>query len=139
MPPPISINYLAVLVAAVASMVLGFLWYGPLFGKAWMQLMVFDKKKIDAAKKKGMSKTFAIAFISTLIMSYVLAHFVDYIQAKTFVNGIVLGFWLWIGFFATTMLGIVLWEGKPIKLYLINAGHYLVALILMGGILAVWV
>lgn len=44
MPIQASINYLAVLIAAVASMIIGFLGYGPLFGKAWMRLMNFDKK-----------------------------------------------------------------------------------------------
>mgnify|MGYP001611288200 CR=1 FL=1 len=139
MPLQVSINYLAVLIAAIASMVIGFLWYGPLFGKKWMQLMNFDKKKIDEAKKKGMGKIYALAFLTTLIMSYVLAHFVDYVEAKTIADGIVLGFWVWIGFLATTQIGSVLWEGKPVKLYLINTLHYLVSLAVNGAILAVWV
>src|SRR3989338_4979270 len=105
----VNINYLAVLVAAIASMVVGFLWYGPLFGKMWMKLMNFDKKKGEEAKKKGMRKTIALAFLTSLIMSYILAHFVRYAQAKTIADGAVLDFWLWIGFFATTQLGIVLW------------------------------
>ncbi len=139
MAPPVDINYFAVVGAAVAAMIVGFLWYGPLFGKAWMQLMNFDKKKIDAAKKKGMGKTYVLAFASTLIMSYILAHFVDYTQAATFVDGAIAGIWLWLGFIATVQIGSVLWEGKPVKLYVINTLHYLVALVVMGGILAVWV
>ena len=138
MIPIVNVNYLAVLVAAIASMVVGFLWYGPLFGKMWMGLMNFDKKKMNEAKKKGMGKTYVLAFLTSLIMSYVLAHFVNYVQATTIVDGVVLGFWLWIGFFATTQLGMVLWEGKPTKLYLINTLHNLVALAVMGTILAVW-
>ena len=139
MPAQVTINYLAVLVAAIASMVIGFLWYGPLFGKQWIQFMDFDKKKINEAKKKGMGKIYALAFLTALIMSYVLAHFVDYVEAMTIADGAVLGFWLWIGFFATTQIGSVLWEGKPVKLYLINTLHYLVALAVMAVILAVWV
>lgn len=135
----VTINYLAVIVAAVASMMIGFLWYGPLFGKQWMQLMNFDKKKIGEAKKKGMGKIYALAFLTTLITSYVLAHFVDYVEAKTIADGIILGFWVWIGFLATTQIGSVFWEGKPVKLYLINTLHYLVALAVMAAILAVWV
>ena len=134
----VSINYLAVLVAAIASMVIGFIWYGPLFGKMWMRMMGFDKKKMDEAKKKGMGKTYALAFLTSLIMSYVLAHFVSYLQAMTIADGAILGFWLWIGFFATTQLGMVMWEGKPVKLYILNTLHYLVTLIVMASILAVW-
>mgnify|MGYP001580390221 CR=1 FL=1 len=139
MPVQVSINYLAVVAAAVASMVIGFLWYGPLFGKQWMALMKFDAKKMKEAQKKGMGKIYALAFLTSLIMSYVLAHFVDYVEAKTIADGIVLGFWVWIGFLATTQIGSVLWEGKPVKLYLINTLHYLVALAVMSAILAVWV
>ena len=138
MPVQISINYWAVLVAAIAAMAIGFLWYGPLFGKQWMQLAGLSEKKLKGAKQKGMGKTFVIAFVSTLIMTYVLAHFVDYVEAKTITDGAVLGFWLWIGFFAPTQLGIVLWEGKPLNLYLINTLHYLVVLVVMSSILAVW-
>lgn len=139
MPVQVSINYLAVVAAAAASMAIGFLWYGPLFGKMWMQMMNFDKKKLNEAKKKGMGKIYALAFLTSLIMSYVLAHFVDYVEAKTIMEGIVLGFWVWIGFLATTQIGSVFWEGKPVKLYLINTLHYLVTLAVMAAILAVWV
>ena len=135
----VSVNYLAVLAAAIASMVIGFIWYGPLFGKQYMALMNFDNKKMQEMKKKGMSKTYALAFLTSLIMGYVLAHFVDYVQASTIADAAVLGFWLWIGFFATTQLGVVLWEGKPVKLYIINTLHYLVTLVVMSAILAVWV
>ena len=135
----VDVNYLAVLAAAIASMIVGFIWYGPLFGKMWMQSMKMDNKKMQEAKKKGMGKTYILAFLTTLIMSYVLAHFVDYVEAKTVMDGVILGFWLWIGFLATTQIGSVLWEGKPVKLYLINTLHYLVALAVMAAILAVWV
>jgi len=139
MIPIVNINYWAVLAAAIAGMVVGFLWYGPLFGKLWMGLMNFDKKKMKETKKKGMGKTYVLAFLTSFIMSYVLAHFVFYLQAKNVMDGVILGFWLWIGFFATTQLGIVLWEGKPLKLYLVNTLHNLVTLAVMGAILAVWV
>ena len=137
MAPPVEINYLAVLVAAIASMALGFLWYGPLFGNQWKKLMGFTDKSMKAMKMTPMQAMIG-GFISTLIMSYILAHFVDYAQAATFADGAVAGTWLWLGFIATVQLGSVLWEGKPVKLYAINTLPYLVALIIMRGILAVW-
>ena len=136
------VNYWAVLVAGIVSMVLGFLWYGPLFGKMWMGLMKIDKKKAEEMKKKGMSAMlpqFFTAFVSALVLNYFLALFVGYTQAITAVEGMQTGFHLWLGFIATVMIGIVLWEGKPFKLYLINALHYLVVLLINGAILAVWV
>ena len=53
-------------------------------------------------------------------------------------DAVLLAFWLWLGFFATTQLGMVMWEGKPVKLYIINTLHHLVSLVVMSAILAVW-
>ena len=135
-----AINYLAVLAAAIVSMIVGGLWYSPLlFGKAWMKLMNLDEKKLEEAKKKGMTKSYVIAFIGSLVTAYVLAHFVDYAGAVDYVGALQLSFWIWLGFFAAAMLSSILWEGKPVKLYLINIFHYLVSLCVMSLILALWI
>ena len=134
------INYIAVVVAAVATMIIGSFWYSPLmFGNAWLKLSGMTQKQIQEAKKKGIVKTYFIAFIVSLVMSYVLAHFVDYTEAATVSGSLQLGFWIWLGFFATTQLNMVLWDDKPFKLYLIHVFHYLVALLIMSVILALWV
>ena len=135
----IPVNYLAVLAAAVSSMIIGFLWYGPLFGKQYMKLVKLDDKKLKEAKKKGMGKSYALTFLTSLITGYVLANFVGYVGASTISEGAVLGFLVWVGFFATTQLGIVIWEGKPVKLYLLKTLNELATLAAMGAILAVWV
>ncbi len=133
-----NINYLAVLVAGIISMIIGFLWYGPLFGKTWMKLSGIDPKKIDESKKKGMTKAYIITFIGTLVMACVLATILGMLSITTFTGGIWIGFLVWLGFYATTGLGMMFWEGKPFKLYLINMLHYLVVLLIIGGMLAVW-
>lgn len=133
------LNMMAVIAAAVVNIVLGFLWYGPLFGKEWMKLMGITEKMKKEGMKRPMGKTYAVMAVSALIMSYVLGNFVDYVGATTFGAGIMLGATLWIGFFATSMVGSVLWENKPVKLYMLNTLYYLVALSLMAGIQAVWV
>jgi hypothetical protein len=132
------INYLAVLVAAIASIVLGFLWYGPLFGKQWIKLMNFDKKKMKEAKNKSMGKTYVVMTIGTLITSYVLAHFVDYLDASNIAGALQAAFWIWLGFVATVMLSTVLWEGKSWKLYSLNSAYWLVNLAVMASILTIW-
>ncbi len=58
-------------------------------------------------------------------------------QATTAMEGMMVGFWAWLGFVATIMLGKVIWEMTPVKLYGINVAYYLVSLLLMGAILAV--
>lgn len=134
----VPINYLAVLIAAVVQMILGFLWYGPLLGKEWIRLSGMSEKKIEETKSKGMGKTYVMSFVSALVMSYVLAHIVYFSGASDISMGVQSGFWVWLGFVATTMTGMVLWDGKPWKLYFINSGYYLIALMVMGAILAVW-
>ena len=134
----VSVNYWAVLVAAIAAHAVGFLWYGPLFGKIWMRLMNIDKKKMDEAKKKGMGPTYLIMAITTLLTSYVLAHFVKYLNATDIGGALQAAIWIWLGFIATIQTGIVLWEGKPWKLYFLNAAHWLVSLAVMATILALW-
>ncbi|MEK6843802.1 MAG: DUF1761 domain-containing protein [Nanoarchaeota archaeon] len=133
------INYIAVLVSAIVSMFIGFLWYSPLlFATAWMKESGQTKKDIKGVKKKGMAPYYFAAFIATLLMSFILSYFVQYIAATTFFEGMQAGFWIWLGFIAPVLLGSVLWEGKSFRYYMINVFHYLATLLVMAGILAVW-
>ncbi len=135
----VPINYWAVLAAAVASIVLGFTWYGPLFGKPWMAHMGFTKESMEAAKKKGMTLNYVLMSLGSLVMAYVLAHNLVFAAAYTETAGVsaglMAGFWAWLGFIAPVVMGDQLWGGKKWGLYPINAGYYLVSLLLMGAIL----
>jgi len=78
MPFDITVNIIAVIVAAVAAMVIAFIWYSPsAFGNKWMKLSGIDKRKAAAMKKKGMGKTMLVGFIAALVMAYVLAVFIE--------------------------------------------------------------
>ena len=134
----VTINYVAVFVAAIVSMVVGFLWYGPLFGKMWMKMSGVTQKQIEEAKKKGMTTSYVVAFVGSLVMAYILAHFVRYVGATTAAAGMQLAFWLWLGFIVTVKLGSVLWENKPMQLFFLDCAYYLVTLSIMSSILAVW-
>ncbi len=140
--PTVPINYLAVLAGAVSNMVLGFLWYGPLFGKMWMRLSGITAEKIDAAKAQGMTKNYVISFVGALVMSYVLAHALvfgnAYLNTQGVSAGLMVGFWNWLGFVAPVTVGMVLWDGKPWKLWVLTNGYYLVSLLVMGVTLALW-
>lgn len=129
------VNYMAVVVAAVVNMVLGFVWYGPLFGKAWMKMVGLTK---EDAQKAGMAKPMIIASVGALVMAYVLSGFVQLGASMTAVEGATLGFWVWLGFIATTTLSPILWENKPWNLYVLNNGYYVVLLLINGALLAVW-
>ena len=138
----IDVNYWAVLGAVVASFVLGFLWYGPLFGKQWMAMMGFSKESMDEAKKKGMMKSYIIMIIGTFFTAYVLAHVVGMASlagiSSGFSGGLQSGFWMWLGFVGPVTLGSVLWENRSWKLWFLNNAYQLISLLMMGVILASW-
>lgn len=133
------VNYWAVLAAAAACMVLGSLWYGPLFGKAWMKSMGWDPNApMTPEKRKAGNKAMMWMVPVSLLTAYVLAHFVDYTAAVTWAEGAQTGFWIWLGFQLTLLIQSALFEGKKRKTLVINASYQLVALMTMGAILAVW-
>ncbi len=131
----VSVNVLAVLGCAVAAMVIGFVWYGPLFGRIWARESGKSEKEMQNAMKKAGGKTYGIMFVTALIMAYVLRHMLVYSQSTTVMDGMTGAFWTWLGFVATIQTGGVLWEGKSWTWYLINAGYWLVTLGAMGAIL----
>ena len=133
--PMTDVNLVAVLVASIVAMIVGFVWYGPLFGKTWAKLMKIDMSK---GKKKGMAKGMIAMFIAVIITNCVLSQVLAFAGAVTLSDALMVGFWVWLGFYATTLLGTVLWEGKPVKLYILQTAHYLVSLLVMSAILAVW-
>ncbi|MBS3102107.1 DUF1761 domain-containing protein [Candidatus Woesearchaeota archaeon] len=133
----LDVNYMAVLVASVASMIVGFIWYSKrVFGGKWMKNVGLDKKKMEGQKKKGMAGTMIAAFATTLIMAVVLANIIKFMGVSDVAGGLYAGFLVWLGFLATTDLGIVLWESKPASLYCIKTGHNLASLLVMGAVLA---
>lgn len=134
----IEVNYLAVLVAALAGMVFGFIWYGPLFGKVWVKLMGFSQQDMNKMKEKGMAKTYFWAFVMAVVMAYVLAHFAVAWDVINAMDVFQLAFWIWLGFVVTIQLNSVLWSGKPFQLYLLDIFHYLFAIYIMALVLNYW-
>ncbi len=137
------VNYLAVALAAVANMVLGYVWFGPLFGKRWSSMIGMKKEGMDMQKAKaGMWKGYILAFVGSLVMAFVLSYFLTFASFYTDYSGIsaglMVGFWSWIGFIAPVTSSSVLWEGKPWKLYFLTTAYYLVSALAMGCILALW-
>lgn len=131
-------NWMAVLLAAVSNMVLGFLWYGPLFGKPWMKLSGLTDAKLEEMKKRGMSKTYLLSFLSAIVMACVMGFLVSLADPANILDGAMLAFWAWLGFAAPVQLTQVLYEDKPWKLYAINTGYFLVSLKIMGVIFTLW-
>ena len=130
------INYMAVVVAAVASFVVSWIWFGPLFGKKWMHL--HGKTHADTAGMKMPMGSMAMEFIATLVTAYVLARFVTLLGVMDVTNAIHLTVWIWLGFVAAIMVGEVLWEDKKWELFWIKAAGRFVSILVMTVILGVW-
>ena len=142
-------NYFAVLAAAVAAMVLGYLWYGPLFGKQWKALTGWrtDSRGTVSPQTgtggKGTSvRNYAFMFFALLLMSFTLSHLISLLALYAGFTGIVAGVEAacmgWFGFIVPSSIGVVLWERQPWRLWLFNAGYYLAILLIMGIILGAW-
>ena len=139
------INYIAVLVAAIVSMILGWLWYGPLFGKAYMEGMGIDPNSAETKEKmkQGMASAYVQMFILSLVMFYALAFTLWAFKAAMpgvapISAGLQGGFWTWLGFLLPVIYGQKLWGGKTFKFVSIGLGYYLVLLLINGVILSVW-
>ena len=135
------VNLWSVLVAAVATMILGFLWYSPLlFAKPWTVAMGYDpndKAKMDEMRK-GAGKLYGITFVASLISAFVLAKIIDITTVNSTLYGMKIGFAVWLGFVTTVQLTSTLFKKRPIKLYWIDTGYQLVCYLAMGAILAKW-
>jgi hypothetical protein len=133
-----SVNPIAVLLATVASIAIGFAWYGPLFGKVWAKEQGWSDADMNKQKEKGMGKSYGIMTVGSLLTAFILAQFAQLAGAVMAWDGATVGFWAWLGFAVPLLLGSVLWEGKSWRLYQINAGYQLVTMVVMGAIVAMW-
>jgi len=141
--PNIEINYVAIVIAVVANFLVGFLWYTPLFGKAWVKEMGFDmtQKPPAGAMMRGM----IIMVIGNFLMAYVFAHNIAVWNPVTWgqapsemspiANAFTAAFFTWVGFFVPMDLNSVAWEMKSWKLFFINTSYHLLALIVVALIL----
>ncbi|MEN9582614.1 MAG: hypothetical protein RL641_568 [Candidatus Parcubacteria bacterium] len=143
----ILINWWAVPVAAVVSMIIGSIWYGPLFGKIWMKIMGMDMSNVTPEQKKEMQKGMWLSYLAQFVLSiitfYVFTLFiVDSRSQGTAMGGVISGLWIWLGFIMPTTAAGALWSGKPKKLawsmFLVLAGYNLILYTITGAILGGW-
>jgi hypothetical protein len=130
----LSVNWWAVIVAAIAKFVLGAAWYMSPVGKQWQEAVGLD----DAKARSGMAPALIVDIIANLVMAYVLARFVIWAGAGTIGSGALIGFMAWLGFVAVVTISNNTYEQRPFKLFIINNIYLLVSLAVMGAILAAW-
>lgn len=129
----VEVNWLAVVLAALSTMVVGFIWYAkPVFGNTWMSLVKLKEKDTQ----EGASKAIVITVLVSLVTAYVLAHMI-YLSNSFFGNSflqdsLTTAFWVWLGFVAARFITHDAFEQRPMKLTALNAAHELVTFMVMG-------
>jgi hypothetical protein len=136
-----AINYFSIPVAAIAGMLLGFVWYSPLlFGPAWAKCRGIDMHdpKQSQELQKGMGGIYAASFAATLLSATALCLLVVRVQSGGVLGGIKLGILVWLGFTMTVQLTSALFSHKNKTLFFIDTGYQLVCFLAMGAILGGW-
>ena len=127
------LNWLAIIVSTALAFGLGAVWYGPLFGQAWLNAI--GKKAEDITPTPG---PFIISFVSALLTSIVMAAVISSAGLAGLADGVIVGLFMGLGFIATAMASDSAFCGWGLKLYLIQAGYRVVYCVIMGVIIAVW-
>jgi hypothetical protein len=129
-------NHFAILVSALIQWFLGAIWYSPvLFAKPWMAIVGIQPGN---AKKNSMIAGMITSFVGSLVLSFVLAHLILWSGATTAAWGALIGSIVWAGFMAAPLAATYIYEGRPFKLFAINLGYWLVAIVASGILLALW-
>ncbi len=126
------INVISVILSAVAAMVIGFLWYGPLFAKAWMA-----EVKMTMDEMKGGNMGYMVTTVAALVMGTVTSLLVHFLGVTDIVNGAFLGLLVAVGYVGTAFLTTYMFSHKSMRLYMIDAGYQILIITLAAIICTV--
>lgn len=129
------VNYLAVIVAAILAVVIGFIYYAPqVMGNRWMSYLGTTRAQLGNPEPTGM----AAGVVASLLNAWVLALLSLNLGGATIGDGAMLGFLCWLGFMATITAAEVAFLKQKWGLWLLNNIHNVVVQIVMGAIVTVW-
>ncbi len=131
----VHVNYVAVLVAALANYIIAAIWYGAIFSKLWQKLT-------GITEMKPMPLNIVLVLIGSFVLSYVLYHSITfgdaYFKMSGVQGGLMGGFFGWLGYIAPVTLCTKLYEKKPWGLWVLDNAFWLISLLAMGTILSLW-
>lgn len=129
------INYVAVLIAAIASFLFGGVWYG-VFSKPWMAAIDKTEEEIKTTGQ-SLPVLLGVTFVALLVMAVVLAGLIGHLGSGqvTACNGVISGAFAWLGFVATTLVVNHGYQGAKGTLTLIDGAHWLGVLVIQGAII----
>lgn len=132
------LNIWAVLVSAAAYWVLGSLWFAVLFGKIWGNELEKHGVKIQQPTKGGMTAKLIQTFVSNLVVALAMSYLVFVTQSEVMIHAIKLGVTCGVGFSAATIGIAYVWEGKSLKLTLIDIGYPVLGILICSIIITLW-
>ena len=133
----LDINWLAVIVAAIIPMLIGSLWYGPLFGKLWMGMIGLTEEEIR--EDFNPLKSYGGSMVGAVLTAVVLAVLMPLMPGSGMVsNALTLAILCWLGFHVPFGWQSVAWENKPLGVYFLNLAYNLVAVATMALLIAAW-
>ena len=131
------VNYLAVIAAIAVNMIVGAVWYSPLlFARPWMVANGFTEEQIKA--QGSATRGYIVSVIASVVIAFAIALFAQAAGAGAAIDGLLLGLAAGVGFVATTSAANYIFESRPLKLYLINAGYPVVSFTLIGLLIGAW-
>lgn len=131
-------NYWAILVAGAVGFGFGGVWYR-LLAQPWMAAHGFSKKTMRQHHGKGAPMTpLIVAIVADLAMAWVLAGLIAHMGPVTLKTGVISAAFVWLGFVITTLAVNNTFGLRAPKLILIDGGHWLAVLLLMGAIIGGW-
>jgi hypothetical protein len=132
--PVVSVNWWAILLAALANMFIGYVWYSNLlFAKPWMKAVGIKESDL----KQGPGPGYLLTFLGAMLTAYVLTHIVTYTNSLTVFEGLKTGFWVWLGFVVPAFGAEYIFSKRTLNHYLITVGYHALALMAAGAIVVV--
>lgn len=136
--PEVAINWWAILAATAAAMIIGSLWYGPLFGKKWLKLVGLKKKDTENGWQVPMATMLAMAFVQAVIVRHIIVYAAYFNGGMDLGVGLATGFWLFVGIALPLVLSSNMFARRSMDLTYIEAGNQLVTLLAIGAVLSTW-
>lgn len=132
------INYTAVAVSSLVLFFVGWFWFSGLFGSAWVHELSKHNVVIKQPSSSTIMTKMFLSLVTNIIISLAMAYLVIKTGSTTAASGICLGLVTALGFAATTLGSVFIWENRSLKLYLIDIGYSALDIIIAGVILSVW-
>jgi hypothetical protein len=135
---PYDINYLAVIVGAAATLLIGLVWYSPsVFGRVWIRAFGYTEERVNLIRQTA-GRAYTVWVLCYLAMALVFDILLSHAGVRTAGGGMWLGFLVWLGFNFTVNLAGSMFSEKSITAFLVDAGFQLIFLLIMGAVLGAW-